>query len=229
MKKTIHGQYLIKLTRIGVINCYLVREEDGLTLIDAGLPGSADQIIAAAREEKSPIKRISISHAHGDHTGSLEALCAKLPDVELVWGTRTAHFFSGEQALLDDEPQVKLRGGYTKTDIQATRLLQAEDMMIGSLKAIPSPGHTPDHMVFFDTRDGTLIAGDAFQTQGGIAVAGTIKPLFPFPSLATWHKPTALATAQKLHNLQPTRLAVGHGKVIEEPSNAMAQAIEQAS
>jgi len=229
MKKTYHGQHLIKLTHLGVFNCYFVREEDGLTLIDAGLPGSADKIITAAQEEGQPIKRLAITHAHGDHTGSLEALCAKLPNIEIAWGTRTASFLCGDKSLFPDEPQAKLRGSFTTVSVQATRLIQPDDMMVGSLKAIPAPGHTPDQMSFFDTRDGTLIAGDAFQTQGGIAVAGTIRPLFPLPGFATWHKPTALATAQKLYNLQPTRLAVGHGKVLEEPAVPLAQAIANAS
>jgi len=31
------------------VNCYLVREDDGLTLIDTGISGSAPAILAAAR------------------------------------------------------------------------------------------------------------------------------------------------------------------------------------
>jgi len=137
MKKTYHGQHLIKLTHLGVFNCYFVREEDGLTLIDAGLPGSADKIITAAQEEGQPIKRLAITHAHGDHTGSLEALCAKLPNIEIAWGTRTASFLCGDKSLFPDEPQAKLRGSFTTVSVQATRLIQPDDMMVGSLKPFP--------------------------------------------------------------------------------------------
>ena len=73
-----------------------------------------------------------------------------------------------------------------------------------------------------------MIAGDALQTQGGIAVSGTIRWLFPLPALATWHKPTALKSARALRALNPTRLAVGHGKVLESPLAAMDQAIKAA-
>ena len=41
MKATTHGDYLTKVTRLWVVNMYLVREEDGLTLIDSGFSGSA--------------------------------------------------------------------------------------------------------------------------------------------------------------------------------------------
>jgi glyoxylase-like metal-dependent hydrolase (beta-lactamase superfamily II) len=99
---------------------------------------------------------------------------------------------------------------------------------VGSLTVVAAPGHTPGHLAFLDTRDGTLIAGDAFQTRGGIAVAGTLRPLFPFPALATWHPPTALASAQMLRALLPTRLAVGHGAVLDDPLPAMDRAIARA-
>ncbi len=52
MKTTAHGDHLIQLTRFPVvfpINCYLVREGDGFTLIDTGIGGGAGAIIAAAR------------------------------------------------------------------------------------------------------------------------------------------------------------------------------------
>lgn len=78
---------------------------------------------------------------------------------------------------------------------------------------------------FLDLRDHTLIAGDAFQVLGGVAVAGTLKPLFPLPALATWHKPTALQSAQVLRALEPSRLAVGHGRVLVEPLAEMDRAI----
>ena len=227
MKVTAIGEHLIQLTRLGAFNCYLVREADGLTLVDTGLAGSADGILAAAQQLGQPIKRITLTHAHGDHVGSLDVLANKLPEVELVYGARTAVFLAGNLTLHADEPQARLRGGFVASSTHATRLV-ADGDRVGSLRVVAAPGHTPDHIVFFDSRDGTLIAGDAFQTKAGIAVAGQIRWLFPFPALATWHKETAVSTAQKLLALNPTRLAVGHGPVLENPGAAMAAAIEAA-
>ncbi|HMN27900.1 MAG TPA: hypothetical protein PKE45_07055 [Caldilineaceae bacterium] len=56
-------------------------------------------------------------------------------------------------------------------------------------------------------------------------MSGTVQWLFPFPALATWHRPSALASARRLRSLAPTRLAVGHGDVLEEPLAAMDRAI----
>ena len=227
MKTTSHGKNLIKLTRLGMFNCYLVREDDGFTLIDTNLPGSAKSILAAANAHGAPIVRIVLTHAHGDHVASLDPLKHELPEVAVAITARDARFLAGNMTLDPDEPQAKLRGGYQLCETKPTRLLEPGDR-VGSLEVIASPGHTPGHASFLDVRDQTLIAGDAFQTQGGIAVAGVMRWLFPFPAMATWHKPTALQSAQTLRALNPARLAVGHGQVLEDPLAAMDQAIREA-
>lgn len=228
MKSTPHGDHLHKLTRMGWVNCYLVAEEDGFTLVDTGLPGSADAIVAAAHEAGGDIRRIALTHAHQDHVGSLAALHEQLPDAEVVMPERDARFMRGDKSIDADEPQAKPRGGYPEIDLEPTRLLRGGDRVV-SLEVVPTPGHTPGHVAYLDTRDRTAIAGDAFQTLGGVAVSGKLRPLFPLPAMATWHKPTALESARMLRELQPSRLAVGHGRVLEAPGEDMDRAIADAS
>lgn len=222
-----HGQNLWQLTRLGAFNCYLVREDQGLTLVDTGLGGTQKDIMAAAQQIGLPITCITLTHAHGDHVGSLDEIAALLPDAEVAFTARTADFLQGKMELRPEEPQAKLRGSFVTRTTRPQRYLQVGDRF-GSLQVIPAPGHTPDLIAFWDARDGTLLAGDAFQTKAGIAVAGVMRWLFPFPALATWHPPTALATARTLVELQPARLAVGHGPVLEEPVAAMQEAIHKA-
>jgi glyoxylase-like metal-dependent hydrolase (beta-lactamase superfamily II) len=231
MRVTNHGTYLSQLTRfprVFPVNCYLVREDDGLTLIDAAIPGSAAAILAAARELGQPIRRIVLTHAHGDHIGSVDALCQLVPGAELLVSARDARFLAGDMTLDSQEPQAKLRGDYRTIAARPTRLL-ADGDRVGSLRVVDSPGHTPGHIALFDERDGSLIAGDAFQTRAGLAVSGTMRLMFPFPALATWHRPTALASARKLRALNPARLAVGHGEVVERPAAALDRAIAEAA
>lgn len=227
MKLSQHGQNLYQLTRLFAFNCYLVREEDGLTLIDTSMSGSGESILEAAQSLGLPITRVALTHAHGDHAGSLDEVAALLPDVEVAMHPRTAVFLQGELALQPDEPQADLRGSFVTRSTAVTRQLQPGDQL-GSLRVLAAPGHTPDQIAFFDERDGTLIAGDAFQTQAGTAVAGMTRWLFPFPAMATWHLPTALETAVSLRALQPSRLAVGHGRVLEKPLAQMEAAIQEA-
>lgn len=228
MKITPFGNTLFQLTRLASINCYLVREDDGFTLIDTNLPGSAQGILKAAQDLGAPIVRIVLTHSHNDHVASLDALHAALPEAEVVMSAREARLMAGDRSLDPGEPMDKLRGGYVVTKTQPTRTLQPGDR-VGSLEVIASPGHTPGHIAFFDTRDRSLIAGDAFQTSAGIAVSGILRWRFPFPALATWHKPTALESARALRALNPSRLAVGHGRVLESPCEAMDGAIREAA
>ncbi|MDX1612951.1 MAG: MBL fold metallo-hydrolase [Candidatus Promineifilaceae bacterium] len=228
MKITQHGNNLWKLTRFFVVNYYLVREDDGLTLIDSGLSGGAGGILKAAAAIGQPITRITLTHAHGDHAGSLDELRALLPETVVAFSARTAAFLQGDLSLLPDEPQAQLRGSFINRQTQPTRVLQP-DNYLGSLRVVAAPGHAPDQIAFFDERDGTLIAGDAFQTQGGIAVSGIMRWRFPLPAMATWHLPTALETARALRRLNPARLVVGHGGVLDAPQAQMDQAIATAA
>ena len=54
------------VTRLHMVNAYLVREDDGLTLVDTAVPRSAKAILAAAEELGAPIVRIVLTHAHVD-------------------------------------------------------------------------------------------------------------------------------------------------------------------
>ena len=231
MRSTDYEERLAQLTRyptVFPVNAYLVREEDGFTLVDTGLSGSEGEFLAAARERGGEIRRIALTHAHGDHTGSLDALHDALPEAEVLVPVREVSFLRGVLDLTPEEQWLgKLRGWWKAAKTQPTRELSVGDR-VGSLEVVAAPGHSPGQVAFFDARDRTLIAGDAFQTRAGIAVSGVIRPLFPFPALATWSLPTALESARRLRALSPSRLAVGHGPVIEDPLEAMDHAIEAA-
>ena len=92
-----------RIVRLGIVNAYLVEEDDGLTVIDTMLPGSAGAIRKAAGGRE--IRRIALTHAHGDHIGSLDALAAELPGAEVVISARDARLLAKDKTLDPDEPQ----------------------------------------------------------------------------------------------------------------------------
>lgn len=226
MKSSTHGAHLVKLTRFGTVNVFLVREEDGLTLVDTGISGSAKAIEGAASALGAPIARIVLTHGHDDHAGSLDALHAALPTVPVLVSAREARLLDGDQAMEPGEPP--LGGGpIRKRATRPTTVLSPGDR-VGSLEVHAAPGHTPGQIALLDTRDRTLIAGDAWVTLGGMQATGKPKWPFPFPTFFSWHRPTALATARALRALEPSRLAVGHGPVVEAPVDAMERALASA-
>ncbi|MEI7025017.1 MBL fold metallo-hydrolase [Paenibacillus sp. y28] len=214
--------------RVFPVNCYFVEEENSLTLIDAALPFSAPGIIAAADRIGKPITRIVLTHAHDDHVGALDALKQALPDAAVYISKRDARLLAGDRGLMPSEPQMPIRGGVPKHVKTRPDVLLHDGEQLGSLQAIAAPGHTPGSMAFLDTRNGALIAGDAFQTRGGIAVSGQLRPWFPFPAWATWNKALALDSARKLLALAPSLLAIGHGRLLASPAPWMIQAIAAA-
>src|SRR3954462_1205243 len=233
MKTVRHTPNLVRLTRLGAVNAVLVVEDDGLTLVDTMLPKSQDAILAAAHELDLPIARIALTHAHGDHVGSGDALAAALPTATVAVSARDARFLAGDKSLDPGEPQSKLRGGYPKIETRPGRLLAPGEragspQRVASVEVVAAPGHTPGQIAFLDTRDRTLIAGDAYSTLGGVATTAKVNPRFPLPGMATWDKATVIRTAKELRALAPARLAVGHGTVVEAPAQAMDAAIARA-
>ena len=62
---------------LGYVNAFLLEHEGQLTLIDTGVPGSEDKILAAVKElgrASRDIKNILVTHLHADHAGSLKVL-----------------------------------------------------------------------------------------------------------------------------------------------------------
>jgi glyoxylase-like metal-dependent hydrolase (beta-lactamase superfamily II) len=218
---------VIRVSRFGFVNAYLVEENDGLTIIDTMLPRSGKVVLAKADELGRPIVRIALTHAHGDHIGSLDELAQQIPDAEVSISARDARLMAGDMTLDPGEPVDKLRGSYPGAKTTPTRTLVPGDR-VGSLEVIAAPGHTPGQIAFLDTRDKTLYCGDAYSTLGGVATTAKPNWRFPLPAMATWHRPTALETAKVLRAMNPARIAPGHGKVVESPAAAMDRAIAKA-
>jgi glyoxylase-like metal-dependent hydrolase (beta-lactamase superfamily II) len=224
------GTNLVQVTRLPAVfpmNCYLVQEIDGLTLVDSTNSSPADDVDALVKRLGKPLRRVALTHAHGDHVGGVAGVRQRFPGVEISISEREAPILAGDKTLLPAEPQTEVKGFFEKVDWTPDRLLKPGDR-VGSLEVVASPGHTPGHVAFLDTRDRALIVGDAFQTRGGIAVSGDMRLLFPFVAMATWNKPTALASAVALRALNPFLLATGHGETLSNPGAVMDRAIEAA-
>jgi glyoxylase-like metal-dependent hydrolase (beta-lactamase superfamily II) len=218
MKTTNVTQNLIQLTRLRFVNAYLVREDDGFTLVDTTTGGGADELIAAARQAGGEIRRIALTHGHGDHVGSLDALRDRL-GVEVLMPELDARIHAGEQVV-----EGKVPGSWPNlATVPDVRLTGGE--RIGSLEVVPSPGHTPGHVAFLDTRDRSLLAGDTYTSYGRVEVTARYYWRFPLAAMATWDRDVDVQSARDLRALDPSLLVVGHGPAVRAPVAAMDAAI----
>jgi glyoxylase-like metal-dependent hydrolase (beta-lactamase superfamily II) len=214
---------ILQLTRARFVNAYLVREEDGFTLVDTGLGGATDAFIAIAARNGGEIRRIALTHGHQDHTGSLDALRERLGvNVEVAMSDLDARECAGEHVITG-----KRRGSWptlhTKPDL---RLAGGE--RIGSLEVIATPGHTPGHVAFLDVRDRTLLAGDTFTTYWRTEIPNRLAQPFPLAAMGTQDNRQIVDAARALRAVEPRTLLVGHGPAVRDPGSAMDAAIKRA-
>lgn len=157
------------------VNVWLVREDDGWTLIDAGAKPNAAQIIAAVRAQlgDAPLQRIALTHGHVDHAGSLLALVEAFPQAQVVCHREEAPYVTGEKHYADLRPphrSYRMAPKYPPQapGVQFAQLLDDGDM-VGSMYAVATPGHTPGHVAYWHQGDNAIICGDAFLNLWGIS------------------------------------------------------------
>lgn len=78
----------------------------------------------------------------------------------------------------------------------------------GELEIVPTPGHAPDHLCFYDRRSGDLFCGDLARLGGTVVI----------PARKGGDLRAYLTSLRRVRDLAPKRLLPGHGPIVDDPA-----------
>jgi deazaflavin-dependent oxidoreductase (nitroreductase family) len=215
-------------------NVYLVRAGSSWALVDAGWPGSAGAITAAAEvllQAGSAPAVILLTHLHPDHSGAAGTLARSWQvhvhlhpaDLPLAaGGYRPEHGIPLDRwvvmpltRLLPRRARARVEKAASISDV--VRPLGPDGAVPGlaAWRWVPAPGHTRGSVAYLRPDDGVLLTGDAVTTVDLNSVTGWLTGrhrLAGPPRYTSWDWPAAVRSVRHLAALEPRVLGPGHGR-----------------
>ena len=202
-------------------------------LVDAGTPGMAGRIQAAAAGRYGAHSRpeaILLTHGHTDHAGSAAAL-AEAWNVPVYAHPLEFPYLTGRSPYPPKDPTV---GGAMALLARVFPMNVAD--LSGLLQPLPdsgvvpelpgwqwlfTPGHSPGHVAYFHAGSSVLLAGDAFTTVNldSFVDLATKRPQLsvpPPPFTCDWA--AARESVRLLAGLDPAVIGCGHGRPLSGSS-----------
>lgn len=158
------------------VNIFAWEWDEGVTLIDTGMPGSADRIKAALAAGGWPLyrlRRIIITHCDVDHVGSAAILkrATGAPvachTVEKAWLEKPSLRQPSNPLLRPVAWLAQLAPPLRAEAVQPDELLVDGQELAEGLTVVHTPGHTPGHISLLDRKRRILIAGDCLGNRKG--------------------------------------------------------------
>lgn len=193
------------------VRVWVVTGEEGITLVDAGMPFMARGILRFLDElQAGPLQRILLTHGHSDHVGAIKAIRQSRP-VPVFAHSVEIPYAEGQLAYpRRKRPETNLPRGLAEPLPQ-----DQEGNLLGVAGLTPywTPGHSPGHVAYYHEEDGVLLAGDLFTAKRG--------QLRPPMAIFTGDMAEAVRSSAIVSTLKPRRLEVSHGGAVLDPTDQL--------
>ena len=212
------------LHRIGndIVAVYLVDSADGVTVIDAGLPGHWRELLAelsSLGRSIDDVKGVILTHGDSDHIGFAERL-RRDHGVPVFVHAADAERAKGAKPPATAMPTMKLGPllqftGYTirRNGLRPQHLTEVVEVTDGQVLDLPGapeiigmPGHSPGSIAVFVPSVDAVFVGDALTTRH--VLTGAVGPA---PAPFTDEPDDAIASLERLLPTGATWVLPGHG------------------
>ncbi|RYY21482.1 MAG: MBL fold metallo-hydrolase [Cytophagaceae bacterium] len=230
MDQVAAGVHQLRIKRF--VNVYFVEAgtPDEWVLVDTGLPGSEQEIMAAAEQlfgAGAKPQAIILTHGHLDHLGSAKELATAwgvpvvVHPLELPYVTKKAKYPPRDPTV---GGSLAFMSRFFPTDLpDLTAVVEPLNLddeaapCLANWRWLHVPGHAPGQIALFREADHTLLAGDAFATADHESIP---KLLLQIPKISVAGAPfnydwaQCRESVQKLAALEPRHIGCGHGPVL---------------
>lgn len=197
-------------------NAFLIEYQEGLVLVDAGIPGDARRILAAVHALGKPLRLVFITHAHFDHYGAANAVRAQTGAPLAIHTADAVAMSQGRTPIRRTRARGRLALPFLPLlALWRTRLQTLPDLVLQDGDILPIEGlsasllHTPGH-----TRGSSclLLAEDGQAPTaafaGDLVTAGR-KPALQRLYADDWVQ--MQASLARLKSLNPAQVYCAHG------------------
>ncbi|RIK66628.1 MAG: MBL fold metallo-hydrolase [Planctomycetota bacterium] len=188
------------------INAYLVDD----ILVDCGTRWEARRFL---KELKGcDLSMVALTHCHPDHQGAARAICEHFK-VPLACHEADRAAMEGRAPIGPDTLPIRISNRFfTGPAYEVARSFTDGDML-GRLRVVHAPGHTPGHCMFYREDDALLIAGDVMANMNFI----TLRPGFREPPKFFSHDPAQnRASMRRILEINPRLVVFGHGPPVSD-------------
>jgi glyoxylase-like metal-dependent hydrolase (beta-lactamase superfamily II) len=204
-------------------HAYLWCGPDGLTLVDAGMPGSAPRVaeaVEALGHHPRDLRRLLLTHAHVDHVGAAAdiaawgavVVAAHRDDAQVIRGEaeNPPPVLAGWERRLYDQVHAAMPADPPPPARVDRELRDGDVIDLGGgvqAVAVAVPGHTPGSVAFHLPEQGVLFTGDTIaRGPDGTVMLGVFNA----------DPERAAASLRRQADLRPGIACFGHGAPLTE-------------